>query len=301
MSCHRVLHRFPAMALVLVGFWLYASGGGASAQDGLTLERFVTVARTGQHYQPATAEELARCEELFAHTLRHPESSNLADDWQQLGFWLSPLVVHDRPHMWLLNESPQHKRGWGCYVICPERLPGMVLQAPHSFSDRYTGNVALRMFADGTFAAAAWNTVPRKNVDVAHTTDHPFAAFTRALIRVYPAAYVVQVHGFSQDKRRTTTGTNADLIVSNGTYAPSLSIRRFAVMLQSDFPFGQIQLFPTEVQELGATSNIQGNILRHAGSNRFMHLEMSQDLRLRMVNDPQARRSLLKNLADCVD
>ena len=112
---------------------------------------------------------------------------------------------------------------------------------------------------------------------------------------------MIQVHGFSPNKRETVAGSVADLIVSNGTRAPAPSVRRLVVMLQSDFPYGHVQLFPTEVQELGATSNVQGEILRQAGSSRFVHLEMSQDLRLRLVNDPQARRLLLKSLADCAD
>ena len=300
MRFRRISPSVHAATIALVGISFVTGDLRILARENLALDRFVLLARTGHVYQPATPSELAHCEELFLQTFRDPQIPGLEDEWRQLGFRLL-RVGEGRSEALILVEPPKQKRGWGCYVICPQRLPGMVLQAPHSYADRYTDHIALRLFADGEFAAAAWNTVPRKTVDVAHTPNHPFSAFTRALIRAHPESWVVQVHGFSQDKRQTVAGNSADLIVSDGTRAPSRTIRRLAVMLQSDFPYGQIQLFPTEVQELGATRNTQGELLRQTGSTHFMHLEMSQDLRLRLVNDPHARRLLLKNLADCVD
>jgi hypothetical protein len=272
----------------------------APAREGLDLERLLRSAQSGRQYRPASPAELARCEELFLRTLSTPDLAGLADEWQQLGFRLLPLPATDPP-LWVVFEPVEHARGWGAYVICPHRLPGLVLQAPHSYADRFTGNIALRLFAEGRFGAAAWNTVPRKLVDVCHTLDHPFSAFTRALVRAHPKSFVVQVHGFAQEKRQTVTGTAADLIVSNGTQAPDRSVRRLAILLQSELPFSQVHLYPTEVQELGATTNVQGETLRQAGSSRFVHLEMSEPLRLRMANDGQARQVLLKNLAEFVD
>ena len=271
-----------------------------TARESPQLDRLVALAGTGRHYRQATQQELVDCETLFARTLHDPHMAGLGEAWARLGFRLLPLADSE-PKTWALIETPGQQRGWGFYLICPERLPGLVLQAPHRYADRYTGHVALRLFEDGQFGAAAWNTVPRKIVDVAHTLEHPYAAFTRALLRVHPDVYIVQVHGFAQDKRRTVAGAAADLIVSNGSYAPERFVRRLAVTLQSEFAYGQVQLFPVDVQELGATTNVQAEILRQAGSQRFLHLEMSQPLRLRLVNDPHARQVLLKNLADCVD
>jgi hypothetical protein len=224
----------------------------------------------------------------------------LKAEWHELGFRLLPLPATDPP-LWVVMEHPYDKRGWGLYVVCPTRLPGAVLQAPHSGADRFTGNVVRQLFADGHFAAAAWNTVPRESVDVCHTPDHPFTAFTRAVVRAHPTSCVIQVHGFAQDKRQSMTGAAADLIVSNGTESPDPAIRRLAATLQSEFLSRQVRLFPTQVHELGATTNVQAAALRQAGSLRFLHLEMSESLRLQMLHDGRTRQVLLKNLADYVD
>ena len=289
-----------ASALLGIFSCLWADMRMTHGHERPRLERILTVARSGRDYRPATESELAGCEQLFAHTLRDPAHPGLIVRWQQMGFHFQRLDDAKSP-TWIVIEPPRQKRGWGVYLIRPQNLPGLVLQAPHSYADRYTDNVVLRLFQDGSFGAAAWNTVPRSRVDVAHTEQHVFSAFTRALINVYPGCTLVQVHGFAQSNRDSPRGETADLILSNGSRAPHRELRQLAVLLQNGFPYGQVMLFPTEINELGATTNSQAEILRQAGSERFVHLEISQDLRLKLVSDPLPRQVLLKNLDDCVD
>ncbi len=269
-------------------------------RTGAELERMLLAASAGGNYAPATTAELIRCEQLFLRTLRTPDDPVLAEEWREFGWQLQRLQDHQR-RLWVVSELPANRRGWGFYVIQEGHPPGLVLQAPHSFADKYTRNVALRLFQDGDFAAAAWNTVSRKVVDVAHTDEHPYSAFTRALVIAYPTAYVAQIHGFAQEKRQTMTAATADLIVSNGDPFPDKWVRKTVVLMQSEFALGRVQLYPSEVQELGATQNVQGEILRQSGSERFIHFEMSQPLRMRIVADPRTRQAFLKNLAGAVD
>jgi hypothetical protein len=286
-----------AVAAVACGASRLAS---AAAREQRTLQQLLTLARDGRRYVPATPADLRRCEDLFVRTLRDAREPELESDWEQMGFRLMELRSAEA-ETWLIIEPPHRKRGWGFYVLCPGNAPGLVLQAPHSFADRHTGDVALRLFADGGCAAVAWNTVPRHRVDVAHCRQHPFSAFTLAVARVHPDSCIVQVHGFSPDKRSTTAGAAADLIVSNGTHLPDQALHQFVGRLQSEFDYGRVQLFPADVRELGATQNVQGELLRELGTTRFVHLEMSQDLRLRLIVDPDARQAILKNLNGCVD
>jgi hypothetical protein len=270
------------------------------------LPRLLENASRSNRYHAATPEELMQCRELFVRSVTEPTDPTLAMDWRALGFEFEQLPGTEMP-CWVVYEQRKHARGWGLYMICPERIitteaaPALVLQAPHSFADRFTRNVALRLVDDGHFAAAAWNTVHRRVVDVAHTADHPFHAFTQAMLDVRLDSYVVQVHGFDPSNRTTSAGSSADLIVSNGDDFPEAWVRKAAVMLQSEPTMGRVHLYPTQVRELGATTNVQGLLLRQAGSQRFLHLEMSHDLRVRMVADPRVRAALLKNLAASVE
>ncbi len=47
-------------------------------------------------------------------------------------------------------------------------------------------------------------------------------------------------------------------------------------------------LFPTTVDELGGTTNVQDKILRAAGHDGFVHLELSRPLRRRLRDDGSA-------------
>jgi hypothetical protein len=130
---------------------------------------------------------------------------------------------------------------------------------------------------------------------------HPYSAVTRVMARLYPNCSFVQIHGFDQKERRTETGVSADLIISSGTDFPEQPARKIALLMQTRFPYARARLFPLEVEELGATTNVQGELLRQLGSNRFIHLEMSQPLRRRLMTDAAARQLFLKNLAEGVD
>lgn len=257
-------------------------------------------------YVAASPQELVQCRVLFERVMRQPDDPELRSAWRELGFEYTAARGRE-PGCWMVYERPAESRGWGFFLVCPERLTGatghqpLVLQAPHSFSDRFTRNVALRLLKDGDFAAAAWNTVHRDVVDVAHTTDHPFQAFTQAIIAARSDSFVIQVHGFAQSNRKSARGATTDLIVSNGDDYPDPWVRKLAVLLQSEPALGRVHLFPTQINELGATTNVQGQMLRQAGSQRFLHLEMSHDLRVRLVADPRVRAALLKNLLAAVE
>ena len=276
-------------------------GAPASARETFRLEHELRRASRVRKYSPASSQQLELCEQLFFSSLRRPLDASLTQDWKQLGF---NAVAATHPTsgepITVIFESLADARGWGFYVIYPNRVPGIVLQAPHSFADQFTRNVALRMDRDGEFAAVAWNTINRKQVDVAHEIRHPFSAFTRALVRSHPGAFVIQVHGFAQQKRSSAAGATADLIISNGTRSPERFVRKTAVLMQSNIEFGETHLFPISVQELGATTNVQAELLRQNGSRRFMHFEMSRPLRTRLVVNQRIRDSFLSTLTDAI-
>jgi hypothetical protein len=285
-------------AALAIGAWLLGSAR-SEAREVIELESVVRKARSEQIFQPASASELGRCEALFERTLRDPEATGLEADWAQLGWRYFPLA-DTSTKIWVARERTDRQRGWGVYAFRAEQPSATILQAPHGDTDRFTGNVVARLFAESNYRAAAWNTVPRQQVDLAHAPNHPFTAFTRATVKTYPQVCVVQIHGFDPDRRQTLAGETADLIISNGSYAPDRTARCVTAQLQNGFPYGRVQLFPTGVGELGATTNVQGDVVRASGA-RFLHLEMSQPLRIRLVNDPLARQTIVKILSDCLD
>jgi hypothetical protein len=243
-------------------------------------------------------DQLEQARRLFARTLRGKDSADvLRQSWAGLGFELLDFQLDDGSKVWLLSEFQNRQIGRGFYAIRPRSSSVTAIQAPHSFADLQTRQLAAALFLGGDFRAAAWNTVHRKRADVAHIEASFFNAFTRAFIDVgYDQAVVCQLHGFASDKRSTDAGRRSDLIVSNGSRSPSFWLYHTARQFRAAFPHLDVRLYPDEVVELGGTTNRQARVLRQAGLGRFLHLEMGVKLRKELINSPSSRADYLKIL-----
>jgi hypothetical protein len=147
--------------------------------------------------------------------------------------------------------------------------------------------------------AAAWNSAPRgteggcaHSGDIARLPTHYLTAFSLAFAARHRGGRVVQLHGFDPDKRTTQAGQEAAAILSDGTSTPAPRLLDLADCLSRAFPDRPVAVFGIDSDELGATSNAQGQALRDAGFGGFAHLELSADFRRELVGDPGARSRL---------
>lgn len=243
--------------------------------------------------------ELQAAERLFVQTL-DPDSTlvKMRSAWSKRQWEIRVLPSPDgRGKVWLIREEPGGIRGRGCYVVHRGAAPPLALQAPHGFADRHTRQIAAGLFCAGRVRAVAFNTAHRRLLDAAHTPRSYLQAFTKAFLRVHGRrAVICQLHGFSQMKRTSAAGRTSDLILSNGSRAPAIWQHRLATTLRGVLPKSQVNVFPTEVSELGATTNVQGRLVRSFGYGRFCHLEMSAPLRETMRHDARRQTELLKAL-----
>ncbi len=197
-------------------------------------------------------------------------------------------------------------RGGGEYLLrspAPD-VRSLLVSAPHRGADRFTGPLAYSTFVEGHAAAAAWNTVPRNaggcgaaNSDLAHLERHPFTAFAIAFATTYPLGRVVQLHGFHPARRVTAAGRAATVILSNGSDEVTPAVRAVAQCLRRAFPGERIAIFPTDVSELGARSNVQGQRLRAGGFAGFVHVELSLRFRKQLTASDAMRRAFGSCLA----
>lgn len=264
------------------------------------LAQHLAQASRGGQFEPAPEDEIARAEKLFTQILSGVADKKLHDALTALDLELVSLA--DAQGTLIVKENANAKRGRGLYVLRPGSKDD-VLQVPHAFKDRLTREIGLSFFAEGHFAAAAWNTVPRWteengqriNADMAHLPNSYFTAFTRAVGRHLPQSQVVQIHGFEVNKRHSTAGASKDLILSNGTRQSSPRLHDLATCLTRALTIA-VGVFPDTVRELGATTNVQAMALRQLGRENFLHVEMNAELRARLAENASARRHWL----DCV-
>ncbi len=185
--------------------------------------------------------------------------------------------VDDGGPLWILREPDGQRRGDGFFALRPGGMP-VCIQAPHTFFDEQTGDVALALFTTLRASCLFTNTVHRRELDVAHAAQSSFLSATEGLTRArrWP---VVQIHGFAESKR---VPAGVEAVVSEGTQVPTLAKELAAKMSEKN---GRIFLFPRDTSALGATTNVQGDAVRSM-SVPFLHIEMSPGLRNRLRGAP---------------
>jgi hypothetical protein len=109
--------------------------------------------RPSPAFAPMAVDERAELGAIVAALARAAMTSGdlraLAARARGIGFCLEIWRVRGRV-FWVLREQPEQRRGAGAYVLRPgpplEGAPEIVLQAPHAYFDRGTGNLAAALF-----------------------------------------------------------------------------------------------------------------------------------------------------------
>lgn len=277
-----------ALLLVVSSIWGVTN---AAAED---LRSLYKEAKTGEYAAPY-AEDLALAQQLFHRTLTEAWNSELQVAWSSLGFEF--FDHRERGETFgVLRERGDLTQGRGFYVFREAPVNAKMLQIPHGYSDLYTGTLGVNLMLEGNFQVAAWNTVPRAELDLAHTEASFFNALTQAFGSLSPSGNTLQIHGFAQGKRTSLAGQQADVIVSNGTLVADDSVQTLDACLTRGTDYTVLS-YPEEVQELGGTTNDQGKALRLLGNHGFVHVEMSYPFRKAATR----RKSLRSTLSTCLE
>ncbi|MGE3297250.1 MAG: hypothetical protein AB7I68_07830 [Porticoccaceae bacterium] len=258
------------------------------------LAKLLTEARTRDH-AAAGAAEIAQAEQQFKRLLAANPRAEPGTAWRQLGF--ESLATREGG-IWVLRERADRRRGRGFYAVRTGAGAPILLQAPHQYYDAHTGVIARQLLLESDAIAAAWNTAPRyqtETSDLVHIQNSYFHAQSRAFAALHPDGRILQLHGFSVGKRTSAAGRGAAAIVSSGTRTPSPAAAALAACLSSRLGIRAL-LYPRDVQELGATRNTLAADLRRRNFAGFLHLELSQALRHRLMNDAAARQVLIQCL-----
>jgi hypothetical protein len=276
---------------IVMAVLLLVSGVPARAES---LTDLWAAARGKGEFQKPDREELRTAEKLFKSTLAgKEETAALKRSWKELHWDLD--VSSGDEDVLVLRELAEHRTGRGFYLFRRGKVPAIALEAPHGTDDLHTGQIALQLFGQGQAAAGAWNSLPRAGADLAHLPDSYFQAFTRAFAETHRSGIVLQLHGFEANKRTSTAGMGADVIASNGTKRPPRWVLGAAKCLRENCTEA-LKVYPTDVAELGGTTNAQSLLLQDLGHDGFLHLEMSLGFRKRLREEGKLREDFLKCL-----
>ncbi len=291
----------PLLALLMTTLWYPVHTAAAS---GLPAPRPTVHGHPGRVQAIAPGpEELHRAARLFLAELTGDDGRTLAAGWRRLGFERTEAKDQAMARgCHLIQERTGRRTGRGTFLLCPMAGTRIALQIPHRYTDLDTGTLGQQMAREWPWVAVAWNSVPRNTpldgggtADLTHMPASYFNALIEALADSGLVMRIVQLHGFSQAKRRSPAARGAHLILSAGTHAPPQTLYAQAECLRRNLTEAA-RLFPDEVDELGAVTNVQGQVARQRGLE-FIHVEMSRPLRQRLIGDIQARTTLIRCLS----
>lgn len=277
--------------------------------------------------EPADPEALDVSNHLFERWFTGKHPLNLIRDWESIGFevvgfpsFLSwpenryhSISEFEDDDVWagfegiVITEKESIASGQGVFALrrrAKELVKNpILLMIPHRNFDMYTGEIGLKLFQEGPFLAAVWNTFPRYEdgtdtrewQDLARREDSFLNTMALSFMKVFPNGKTLQIHGYGRDSRATAEGKLADAIVSDGTREPDPAVRRFTAQMEETLGV-RCRLYPDEVRELGATTNVTGKQLRSQGTPGLVHVEMARIVRERMKDSAEFRARFLEAL-----
>jgi len=185
-------------------------------------------------------------------------------------------------------------QGRGFYVIKFGKKKMNLISIPHSYHDRKTGQIGLKMIGQNNFRAAAFNTVHRHVMDAAHTEDTLFNAFHLVFAKVYKGESIYQLHGFGQKNRLSISGKKSGVIVSNGKIP---NVERCKYLCRCFEKLETVcSIFGIDVDELGGITNTQFRSLQKRGYFDFFHIELNLENRERL----NSQRELREGISECL-
>jgi hypothetical protein len=236
----------------------------------------------------------------------------LANLAEPAGFEVQLVIVAGLRYAIMIDRRAS---GAGCYTVRvgPKGAVSreVILQAPHAFFDRGSGEIALATFVAGASRVRALfvNTAHRYDdgsggrdesednpADAAHNPEHLLSLATRAAAQSLEQVEVIQLHGFAA-KRTIDGAPQAQAVVSAGDARQSSSRTIEIAGALRSLGIDAVR-FPEETRSLGATQNVQGVILRTIPQTSFVHIEMSADLRAALRDDPAVLGSFARALID---
>jgi hypothetical protein len=231
-----------------------------------------------------------------------PAREEVARSLADIGFEL--VDVAEIGDALLVRELGDRKRGGGAYVVRPGSRSHLLVETPHTFFDEGTLPLGCELFqrtaARGLFIETAHrykSAEPTADgespADVAHAEGSLYQAATEGFLAGIVDARVVQLHGFG------ARGNGATIVLSSGAEDVGQSLVDDAADQLRRVSAGVLR-FPEETNDLGATQNVQGALVRRKGG-AFLHVEIAAQLRRDLLSNPQRRADVLGAIAAALE
>lgn len=279
------------LSLLLTSNGLYAIDNETIENNKIVkLIKSVWKDKRARYYQPVTVDEMQDAEGVFKKLLRDELNDEVQIQLSKLN-----LMMLKTADFLIISEIKPPYSGKGVFVIDRRSKYAGLLQAPHAYHDRKTGNISIKLFVENKFKALVINTVNRSSLskngekvsaDMAHLKNSLYIAFSRAYVSEYAHGHIVQLHGFNAKKRKATRAF--DFILSNGTGTYNQQLIKQKNCIRQNLS-KHSYVYPIDTRVLGGTKNSIGNTVRSMGFSGFQHIEISLPMRKRLNTSAKSR------------
>lgn len=214
---------------------------------------------------------------LFSRHFKKDFTPKWREVWQQLGY----RFYQDGSFWHIEAIDDAAVLGGGHYVFNPGASGNNLVQAPHRYFDGKTRPLALKMFSSPHLMSVSWNTHHRREIDMAHDAPSMMMALTEAWVETTKQGSLIQLHGFTPLKRKTASGKESFIIVSEGVDKPSNQHKLLTACFNQLWPS---TLYPLEVTELGGKTNVMARELAQQDTHTLFHIELSTGFRENLQN-----------------
>jgi len=169
------------------------------------------------------------------------------------------------------------------YFLSNENGASYLLQATHAHDDLHTKEIVKKLIQENNVAKyASISSVSRSVLD-SSTQQSLSNIVAEKLVDEGNITTVIQIHGFSQNKRQTRKGKKANIIISSGSKEANLLSNTVYQCLNNEFT--EVYLFGKNIFELGATENyLYGRLQNIDYEQSFLHIELSLELRKKLLD-----------------
>lgn len=207
----------------------------------------------------------------------------------------------------VVGEKLDARAGAGAVALRRGAGRPVLIEAPHTFFDMGTLDIALGLFFELQARALIVNTVHRGSAahgdedapsaasgelasDVAHQPGSLFSVAHARLLAAYHGALSIQVHGFAD-----ASVPGVDAVVSAA--GSKVDAKRVARSVGAALPGFRVAAYPDDVRRLGGLQNAQAHISRDLDAP-FIHLELAKRLRTELTRRPDLLKQLGRALGE---
>jgi hypothetical protein len=264
-------------------------------------------------YQPPTAEELNQFK-MLANAFIAFNYQEAIDRANLVGYELVQFFDLPTKQVFYGLRENKSQRGWGSYFLNPKYRVNALIEAPHILFDRFSEEIAARVFLLSTargflLAGAHRNANGLNTADVCNPINSAFQTVHQAWVDIDIKTW--QIHGFDLSNQLKFPFDTA-VVLSNGRGEVSPEIKNLSQVLRQAGlkPYVYNTLPPSSLPNQEVNGEVSGQIFSPLGGRQnvqgiysalqqqaFIHVELDKQIRTKETERERVAKLIANSIS----